>query len=153
MGLRGKKTQTIEILKAKGTYRMGRHSEDIQPIEGLKYVDGIWDAPEGLNEDGKSEWYRVMNVNQSLDNYLSVLDIAALIFHCHTYQDLKAMIKLVLEHGTVDERGKPTDFYKSLQMVFKQYNMSCNAFGLTPLARAKLPLKPKKAPDEEEFRI
>ncbi len=148
----GPRTQPASILKQKGTYRPDRHKDE-PAAKGLPFIENIPTPPDKLSEEGSKEWLRILSSTVRVSNYIALNDLSAFEQHCTNYELLRQAIDELKENGNII-KGKVSPYFKVYNELLKNYNRSCQEFGLTPSSRTKIKIEPIKEHDPwDDFKL
>ncbi len=147
--------KTVEQHKQNGTYRPGKHLDNIEIIS----LDSIPSAPVSLGKYGKKEWNRMVK-NLIENNLVSGLDIGLLQLACSEFNIYRECQEFLVakNHGVrnlsvanyLHGKNSQTAMVRTeMKQSFRNYFDVITKFGVTPSERAKIPAgKKQEKPDE-----
>lgn len=154
-----------KLHKKQGTYRAYRHGygDNPEPEVVKEYIN----PPDTFNRWAKQEWKRV--VPQLIENeLLSTIDIGILQIAIEQYGIYRECIDNIYYKTVVDENGKQkrvkqtlSEYFEGktsyrapevplMKSAFAHYKEVMFSFGVTPVARSRVEVKPKKDQDPME---
>ena len=140
MGKRGRQPTPIELLKLRGTFRLGRHGTGHPEPDRSRPSCPSWVSPEA-----KRCWRELIPQLERL-GLLAKCDRTMLTMLCQTWADWRDAQEFIAKHGTtypVIRDGQPPEFKQyphvrlARQLADQALRLS-REFGLTPAARAGL---------------
>lgn len=102
---------------------------------------GAAPCPEWLEDDAKTEWFRLSEQMERL-GILTEVDMAAFAGYCQSYARWKAAEEFITRHGAIVKT--PSGYWQQVpqvsiaQQYLKQMNKFCEQFGLTPASRSRI---------------
>lgn len=105
---------------------------------------GIPDRPELFNEESEAEWDRLI---EELDPYglISLADRGMLVLLCNAWGRYQMASRLVAEPGGMEnEHGQASPALTTLERAQNAYYKIALEFGMSPSARSRVAVQPKK---------
>jgi len=150
MSKRGTKTQPINVLKLKGTFREDRH---VGAALEAKLSHEPPAPPAHLSDDDKKEFTRVANQLAAV-GLCTELDVEAVELFVVTSRGVREVREELESEGCVVETTKGGTQMNPLARILDQriatLKWCLSQFGMTPSARSSLHLADKKKAEDDE---
>ena len=99
------------------------------------------ECPDWLEDDAKTEWYRLAEQMERL-GILTEVDMAAFAGYCQSYARWKAAEQFITKNGAIVKT--PSGYWQQVpqvsiaQQYLKDMQKFCEQFGLTPASRSRI---------------
>ncbi len=137
----GVKPISVEIQKARGTFRNDRHGKVVR----ARSLDSIPEHPDGLDKEGQIKWYDFLTYAVEIKGYIAPTELGLIEQMCHAWQEWKKYVKIVEEDGggvILTDKGTPmlNPNYRVMESAHNRYFKIMREMGMTPTTRSGITL-------------